>query len=479
MKNYQKWVSGILAVSAAVFAPATTRAEDQESVSLLRQQIEELDQKIRILERKQELGEESTTAEFKKIPTITASDSGLRVQSKDKKYEFRLGGLVQVDYRNFLNEGTDSTSGFSLRRVRPRFRGVLWEKLSFDFQPELVWAANGVNTVRVLDAYGNYKFSDQIEARFGQFKAPVGLERLQSASNLLFIERGLATNLVPTRDIGAQLHGKLFDEKIEYSSGVFGGVNDGYDNRTNADIDEGVEFAGRLFAKPFYKSGNLYLDGLGFGFAGSVGSADSQVAVTNTASNNDGRRIQFVSAGQTGFFQIFDSTAGATQAFANGPRYRFNPQLTYYYGPWGLLSEYVWTSQTYRRNGPERTLENQAYTVQGSYVITGEDASYTGVKPTQPFSLKDGGWGAWEIAGRFGGLSVDPSAFQGTTGVTGTRLALATNAQEAHEWGVGINWYLNTNLKWQLNYQQTNFDSYSGADRASEDLILTRLQVAF
>jgi phosphate-selective porin OprO and OprP len=471
MKNYQKWVSGILAVSAVVFAPATTSADEQESVSLLRQQIEELDQKIRILERKQELGEESTTAEFKKIPNITASDSGLRVQSKDKKYEFRFGGLVQVDYRNYINdqEATDGTSGFSLRRVRPRFRGVLWEKLSFDFQPELVWGAGNNNTVRILDVYGNYKFDDQIELRFGQFKAPVGLERLQSGGSLLFIERGLATNLVPTRDIGVQLHGKLFEEKLEYASGIFGGVNDGYDNRTNGDLDEDVDFGARLFARPFNKTGNLLLEGLGFGIAGSIGSTGSGSGTT-AANGNSGNRIQYVSSGQTAFFQINQANAAL-----DGVRYRLNPQLTYYYGPWGFLGEYVLSSQEYDRNGT-KTLDNQAYTVQGSYVLTGEDASFTAVKPTNPFNLKNGGWGAWEIAGRFGGLTVDSSAFQGGA----SSLSTSTGAQEAHEWGVGLNWYLNTNLKWQFNYQQTWFDAYArNTARVTEDVFLTRLQVAF
>jgi hypothetical protein len=61
----------------------------------------------------------------------------------------------------------------------------------------------------------------------------VGLERLQSGSELLFVERGLPTNLVPNRDVGAQLFGDLFDGTISYALGAFNGVPD----LGNGDLD--------------------------------------------------------------------------------------------------------------------------------------------------------------------------------------------------------------------------------------------------
>ena len=48
-------------------------------------------------------------------------------------------------------------------------------------------------------------------------------------------------------------------------------------------------------------------------------------------------------------------------------------------------------------------------------------------------------------------------------------------------WGVGLNWYLSRNLKWQVNYERTSFDggAAAGADRDDEQAVLTRLQVLF
>jgi len=44
-------------------------------------------------------------------------------------------------------------------------------------------------------------------------------------------------------------------------------------------------------------------------------------------------------------------------------------------------------------------------------VLTGEEASYKGVKPKRPFDLKNGAWGAFELAARYSQLHVDGDAF--------------------------------------------------------------------
>jgi phosphate-selective porin OprO/OprP len=56
--------------------------------------------------------------------------------------------------------------------------------------------------------------------------------------------------------------------------------------------------------------------------------------------------------------------------------------------------------------------------------------------------------------------------------------------QEAREWGVGLNWYLNKNVKAVLDYEQTSFDGGAAngslvANRPAEKVIFTRLQLAF
>jgi phosphate-selective porin OprO/OprP len=118
-------------------------------------------------------------------------------------------------------------------------------------------------------------------------------------------------------------------------------------------------------------------------------------------------------------------------------------------------------------------LSNEAWQVAGSYVLTGENASYRSVAPAQPFDLTKGTWGAFELAARYGELTVDKDAFPFFASPTRA-------ARIAKSWGLGLNWYLNRNVKFQLNYEQTDFTGGSAnGERPKERALLSRFQVAF
>ena len=52
---------------------------------------------------------------------------------------------------------------------------------------------------------------------------------------------------------------------------------------------------------------------------------------------------------------------------------------------------------------------------------------------------------------------------------------------QARAIGVGVNWYPTQNVKVVVNYETTKFDggAASGADKGSEGLLFSRLQLAF
>src|SRR5262245_35494488 len=83
---------------------------------------------------------------------------------------------------------------------------------------------NGVTVLQ--DAYLDTKFSPKFKIRFGENKPQFGLEKLQSGTDLTFVERSLATNLVPNRDLGIYAYGDLFGDKLTYQAGVMNGVVD-------------------------------------------------------------------------------------------------------------------------------------------------------------------------------------------------------------------------------------------------------------
>ncbi|MGH8337833.1 MAG: porin, partial [Gammaproteobacteria bacterium] len=157
---------------------------------------------------------------------------------------------------------------------------------------------------------------------------------------------------------------------------------------------------------------------------------------------------------------------------ANGTRDRWTPQVYYYWSSLGLLGEYVNSTEGVIRDTQKGRVSNYAWQVAGSYVLTGEQASYRGVNPAAPFDPFTRKWGAWEVVVRFSQLKVDPQAFSG-----GFANA-ATSANRDNEAAAGFNWYLNRNVKFSLDYAQSQFHGGNGkANRPNEYAIVGQVQL--
>ena len=153
---------------------------------------------------------------------------------------------------------------------------------------------------------------------------------------------------------------------------------------------------------------------------------------------------------------------------------------------------------------------------------TGTWGSTNGVGIAINFDLGSGGWGAFEIVGRYSEQNIDDKAFtfgsldgsdtaytSGTTNYQNTAHYLYSDpkisASKAQTWTAGINWYLSPQSKIALNYSQTSFNGGGGAlyssnasatsatngyfadlinrgnvtDRADEKVLLVRYQIAY
>lgn len=382
--------------------------------------------------------------------TLEVGDKGLSVGSPDKQYAFRLRAYAQADTRTFLgNSNSSNVDNFLIRSARPIVEGKMTDyvngRLMMDF---------GNNQTRLLDAYADINPMPKEKLfllRVGKQKTPIGLERWQSEQDIPLIERGLATNLVPFRDIGVMAYGNVLGGKLEYNLGVSNGAVDLGDN--NGAVSDNKDINARVFMRP--------LEGLGVGVAGTYGDHTGTASAPNLASG-------YVTIAQSRFF------AYASGAYADGVQWRLNPQLTYYNGPFGVIGEYVLNSKELRKASAQDTIKNSGWTAMASYVLTGEKANFEGVKPKNNFNLEKGNYGAFEVVGRASGLYVDGSAFP-------TFADAAISAKNAREAAIGGTWYFNSSLKFNLNYAHTVFNggAASGRDREDEDVILSRTQFRF
>ncbi|RPH51601.1 MAG: porin, partial [Lysobacterales bacterium] len=216
-------VSGVLAMTAL-----GARAEDGLSdlhrrLDAQEQKLDAQEQHIRVLERKLELNDEAAKTATASTPVVKAGPKGFSLSSADNANTVKLRGLLHFDGRYFLDDATpDTADTWILRRVRPTLEGTFNGIFDFRFTPDFA----GGRTV-VQDAFVAARLQPWAVVTAGKFKVPVGLERLVSASDLRFIERGLPTSLVPNRDLGVQLGGDVAGGVVNYSAGYFNGVSDG------------------------------------------------------------------------------------------------------------------------------------------------------------------------------------------------------------------------------------------------------------
>jgi phosphate-selective porin OprO/OprP len=133
------------------------------------------------------------------------------------------------------------------------------------------------------------------------------------------------------------------------------------------------------------------------------------------------------------------------------------------WGPWLLQSEYIasFASDSVRLNGvPLGTTFSDGYYFEVLYFLTGEHRAYDydraafgRVVPYDTFFLVRGmhgichGRGAWQVGARYNYLDLRDDGLDG--GVI-------------QDWTLGVNWFLNPNLKIQWNYVLTHRDAPGG-----------------
>ena len=400
---------------------------------------------------------EKAAAKAAEKPTVKAGADGFRLESADGDFSLRLRGYVQLDGRFFQSDDQrPATDTFTLRRVRPILEGTVYKIFDFRIMPDF----GGGQTV-LQDAYLEGRFTPAFKVRAGKFKAPVGLERLQSATDLLFVERAFPTNLVPNRDLGVQLSGDLAGGVATYAVGVFNGVPDG--GSADGDTNDNKDYAARIFFQPFI-AGSGPLKNLGFGVAGSTGNQEGTVTAPNLPA--------FRTPGQQTFFSYRTDGTVANTVIADGDRTRFSPQGYFYSGPFGLLAEYVTSKQAVRRGTVSQDLQHKAWQV-AAYWVFGGKASYRECRPDRGVRPRSGDLGRLR-AGRASGR-----ARHGRGHLPVVRNP-ATSASGVEQWTIGVNWYLNRNLKLNLNYDDFDFEGGAAdGDRPAERVILARMQVSF
>ena len=391
-------------------------------------------------------------AEPSPVPSPSPSASprpadSFTLQAEGGEASVRITGYVHADARLFPSN-PDAAHTFLIRRARPMVQASFRRRFELVLTPDF-----GGGAAVLQDAYVDVRYATPLRLRVGKAKAPFGLERLQSATVLLFPERGFPTGLAPNRDVGLQLTGDR--GPFSYAVGVFNGVVDG--GSTDGDSDDDKDVVARLFLLPGRRADLIGGSGLGLGVAVTRGTARGPLPTFRTA-------------GQLAFASY---RPGVT---ADGTRLRVSPQASFARGPVRALAEYVRARQEVRPAAgvPAVAVTNEAWQVAAGWTVTGESvAGWGNPSPKRRFDPGQG-WGALELTARVGGLRLDDV-------LAGTNLVdPARSASEAFAWGVGVNWYLDRHVKQSFSFERTTFEGGAAAgDRRAENAVFVRLQLTF
>ena len=499
-------VIGLMA-SGAPEAKAQNMQEIQAQINAMQGTIKALQKQVQ--DAKAQASAAQTTAD-----TAKGSDLDLKIKwkgapelsSADGKFKMKVRGRLDTDY-NAINQDTSVTftpdvSATALRRARLGVEGVMFYDVKYILEVDFAGDA-----VAVKDAFIQYTGFD-VQPIIGNYKTYNSLEHLTSSNFITFMERAAFIEAFGIdRQIGAGL--SYNKDHFTLGAGIFGEGPSSAPEYPGFTGDENLTFAARGTVAPINREVNGVNQVLHFGASVRTREVgDDQPYLQYQARAADlFLANRFVN---TGRISESDTLWGLEAAGVWGP---LSVQGEYAQLevdlPTGAVIRNVSTSAAagtppYSGGSPTVTpvttisnpflgVPNPTYSgwyVDASLFLTGETRPYKEgrfdrVKVKNPVTWsKGGGWGAWQIAGRYDVLDLSdeafntafPSASNFTGGCANTRLgansitapasAGAANpiriAQcgEQETWIIGVNWYLNDYVKLMFNYTQSDLSGY-------------------
>ena len=466
---------------------STRVTRDEQKIIELENKLYKIEQKLNLhTERNvQNQDQEIERTELSEGPFSYSSDNG------ENRLDFH--GTIQTDQDIFMqtrgltiNDGinsepiinSDTVDRLWLRSANPTISGRLMKYTDFFIITDF-----GQGQIRLFDAFVNLHYFDELQLNIGkQMSLLVGLDNIKPTRNTFSMENSFPSVLAPNRQIGFVFHGTIFKQKessdnyvddydfltsgvIAYQFGVFSGTADDTnpglnpvnttDFSTETSTLQNKSFEFRAFLHPFKQSSMKYLADLGLGLAYGMDNPDNNTFLPS-----------MISVGQNVIFSYVETVA------ANGGRQRLHPQGYWFYGPYGIVTEWTRTSQSLSSSlepiGPNvinkyTHQDNTAGQVQVIYNITGEKLAFQSyVHPNRvfkPFDLVN--WGALQLVGRFTWLNMDNNIFASSEIIDNQRIYTFADprisVENARTWSVGLNWILNKYVKLTTEYDQTSF----------------------
>lgn len=400
-----------------------------------------------ITETQYEVLLEKARSEQRSLPSVAAVEepetlrvywrNGIHLDSANKRFRLKIGGRINNDWAWFDEDSDfgDVENNTEFRRARLYVEGLIYERIRFKTQYDFI-----DGDTEFKDVYMELTKIPRVgNLRVGHFKEPFSLEYATSGKYLTFMERALS-NLTPERNTGIMLHDHALDERLTWAIGAFRASDDfGASAGIDGDDDQ-YNLTARLTGLPWYENEGERLLHVGLSYSHKFLSDDVY-------------RISKIPEANLG--PIVASTGDILSDGVD----LLNPELALVLGPLSLQGEY---SKAFVDGS---NLDFEGFYVQASYFLTGEHrnykrtaAAFSRVSPHRDFD-GHGGLGAWQLALRYSELDLDDGGIAGG---------------DVDDITVGLNWYLNPNVRVMLNYVRSDDE-----DNGDLDVFQTRFELDF
>jgi phosphate-selective porin OprO/OprP len=419
---------------------------------------------------------------------VVVSTAKPALRSADGAFSAELHGVVQFDAGGYFQHdlpaaltdahARDLNDGTNFRRARIGIGGKFYS----DFNYNLLFDFGGYgseDTGKIQEAWVEYAGLPHARFRVGAFAPSLGLEDAVSTNSMLFLERPAMAEISRTlaggvRRTGAQaaFGGDHWLAAAAITSNGVSTLNTAASALGTQNYDEQLGFTARLAATPLHGEDYLVHVGVNGSLIAQPGDAGPAAAIRYGVQLRDRAELSLDST------RLIDTGAIA----ADGGR-QWGLELAAQRRNFYLEGEYFDVS-IQRRNTVLSDPGFNGWYVEGGWVLTGErrrynplTAAFDGPSPARPFH-KDGGLGALELALRYS--VADLNYHQGAAGSAAP--ADGVRGGEQKIFAAGLNWYLNTDVRFMLQYQHVDIDrlNSSGAQIGQDyNSLAVRSQVAF
>lgn len=445
-------------------------------------------------------------------PVFMSFTNGLKVESWDGAFSFKIGGRVVVDggVNNHPVEpfpgvppffpahpGSGYSNQVGIRQARLQAEGKAFKWWDYRMQYDFAGSANGLIAGGIRDAYLLWRYFEPLTFEAGNFFEPFSLARYSPILYQDFIERPLAGDLLaPSRHIGlaAGLGGAApglpGDPNWSLKGGIFStSVEDGNPSSTGAPpagssaflapVPGGHQYwdaTGRLTYAPILTEESLLHIG---------GSVRYQKPNDATVANDD-RVLQPGSqlrseANILGMALLGTQPLTCVSAAQQLPgqncvtdALNYGAEAVASFGPFSIQGEYIGMHydrdaallaffNTGGRHAPGGTSINfDGFYVYATWYLTGESraASYKQYTkdPERPGTFGQikilhpwsaGGWGAWELAARVSEINLNDGSV-----LFAQPLGARANIQGGRQtdFTLGLNWYPDIGIRFMANW---------------------------